>query len=768
MSTTDENKHTDCGSSVLEIIGDLLDNPIIDHIKGKGGLFNDRCEDNTYDFIVVGTGPGGSVVANRLSENGKYSVLILEAGRDDARLPEKLPVPSTANVPQPGDFHWGVYERGPANFFPLQLSRGFTSWEFWTKNRDDLRSRSVTYARMSSWGGSTMHNATVSIRNGPWNWDKWAGLGLPDWSFNNILPLYKLVENRSQRNAAGTPYYNPAIPEPQLGSFSPEFYGLNGYVPLFHAPAAPVLGILNTAVTNALNTSGPNTFGSGGFSYPLTVDLDYPPTAAQGGTSLNNITVTDQTGSIIPPNQQNYVPFAAYNQPLYGDAGFVIPPEFQRLNTPIPVTPLTLPSFPQLSGLNALQRVGAVNTYLYPTVTRKNVTIKSEVLVTKVLLDGKGNNLTAVGVEYLKGWNIYQTGRNNDIERAGFGGTAGDARANAIKSKQKGVKRVYARKEVILCGGSFNTPQILMLSGIGDRTELKNVGVKVRKHLPGVGKHLIDNQELFYLWQTSNPRPGGIAVLSAKSTPSQPITNFELIFGNSPESQNLEGSDPFVQKNWVGLKHIVGGVGSPFARNDFNNLYNSGEYLSNPPTTYTPFYSNPTFRMGGLVELEEDNRSEGFVRLVSKDPTVPPFIVGNYLGHPQDEQDFVDVFMNNVFPILLQFATQGYFQQLLDPSPSDILKDGRTNLTSLNDIDQTKLRAWLNRRVGGHHAGGTCKMGVKSDPLAVVDQKGRVFGVKGLRVSDMSIVPLSIRWPNITMYVISEKIARDILLQHHK
>jgi choline dehydrogenase-like flavoprotein len=601
-----------------------------------------------------------------------------------------------------------------------------------------------------------------------------------------------------------------------------------------------------------------------------------------GGTSLNNTTANDQTGSLIPPNQSNYVPFSQYNLPLYGDSGFVIPPEFQRLNTPTPVTPVTLPGFPQLSGLNAVQRATAASTYLYPALAKSegrvtdltkdninttlnhitsqdlatikstltnssrkvpnNLHILSEVLVTNLILDKGGKKRRAIGVQYLEGYNIYQAGRNNHIERAGFGGTSGDARANAILSELKGTKQVYARKEVILCGGFINTPQILLLSGIGDKSELRQAGIKSKHHLPGVGKNIVDNQEVFIFWQIQNNRPGNVA-LSAKSKPSVPATNFELVFGGASDTQMLETADPFVQKNWAGLKNL-GAVDVVFGRNDFNNLLNAGESISNPPTTYQPFYSNPTKRLGMTVELEEDNRSRGFLRLVSKDPTVPPFIVSNFLTNPQDEQDFVDVFMNNVFPILLALGNgtngtvatatatvvagvitnltltnggtgytvpplvffagatgttpttpaiatatisggsvtgltlvnggsgftgpvivtlgAGYFQQLLDPSPADILKNGSTNLTSINDVDITKLRTWLQNRVGAHHGGGSCKMGLKTDPTAVVNQKGQVYGIKGLRVCDMSVVPISIRWPNINLYVIAEKFAQDI------
>ena len=82
------------------------------------------------------------------------------------------------------------------------------------------------------------------------------------------------------------------------------------------------------------------------------------------------------------------------------------------------------------------------------------------------------------------------------------------------------------------------------------------------------------------------------------------------------------------------------------------------------------------------------------------------------------------------------------------------------------DVDQGRLQAFLKQGVGGHHSGGTCKMGAPSDPLAVVDQQGRVYGVKNLRVCDNSIIPITTHWPNITLYPIAEKIAKNILRSH--
>jgi len=119
------------------------------------------------------------------------------------------------------------------------------------------------------------------------------------------------------------------------------------------------------------------------------------------------------------------------------------------------------------------------------------------VLVTNCLISNK----KAVGVEYLEGWNIYQAGRNPNTEQGGYGGTVGDARFNGVSAKQAGKKRVFARKAVVLSAGVYNTPQILMLSGIGDTNDLQTVGIQSVHHLPGVGKHLLDDQELFIFWR---------------------------------------------------------------------------------------------------------------------------------------------------------------------------------------------------------------------------------------------------------------------------
>jgi hypothetical protein len=278
---------------------------------------------------------------------------------------------------------------------------------------------------------------------------------LNEWSFDNIKEYYKLSENRSQVNSNNQPYFDPSITPGNLGGFSPEYYGLNGYIPLLFKKsplALDFLNAVNTAVTNTVNQ--PN----GPFDYPLNIDLDYPPNASLGGTSIYNISATDQFGSLIPPNENYYVPFPVYNHPLYNDNGFTVPPEFEeKLNNPIPVVNPegidTLPYYSPLSGLTPIQRVSAANSYLYPALDRNNLTVFSEALVSKIIFEDS-SNLKAIGVEYLEGWNIYQTGRNPDVGTGGFGGTPGDAKYNAHFAKQN-VKKVYANNKISNIIGIF-------------------------------------------------------------------------------------------------------------------------------------------------------------------------------------------------------------------------------------------------------------------------------------------------------------------------
>lgn len=834
-------------------------NRILNQVIQINNTVNPSCSipDETYDFVIVGAGNTGCVLANRLSEDGQYSVCILDAGRDDARLPDLLPEPSTAPVPQPGDFHWGKYVRGQSTIFSgvpgvsyyatMLWNRGFGAFCFYQKNENRPNGvTSTSYARHAGWGGCTSHNFCLDVRNAPYNWDEWVNLGLTDWDAStpssNLIQYYKKKENRSQ-SLFGTTVnlYNPALPPGSFSGFDPDWYGFDGKVPMGRF----FPGDFTSALVDILNT----TLSS--FGYPSTiVDLDYPPTASNGGVSEMNQTmnwqVLDPTltrpGTAPAPGDfSNNIPFADYNFPLYGDDGFRAPSEFQALNIPA-LNP---------GDLATMQRASAANTYLYEAENRDNLTIKSEVLVTNLIMDGT----EAKGVEYYKGWNIYQTGRNPNTLVAGYGGTVADAKLNGIEAKKcKG--KVYANKAVVLCAGAYNTPQILMLSGIGNKFDLEPLGIKSVYHLPGVGQHLIDNQEFFIGFQLPEGTPNveSVPIISAFVNPTDSVNGippyFDLFFVPNVISENNE-SEPTIQKGWNGLKN-TSAIGNTFVRNTVSNiLLDTKNPTSNPgPITITsagaptptglgswavtftipastlsqggytvsgndnpnyngkftslvpannipgqtsitllypsdpgiygggvttikgdpafiPIMTNPSRSLTLVVEQEDKNLTEGYVKLQSADPTVPPLIVFNYLSNPQDLDVWKKVMMNTVFPLLeaLQSTTPVYMENLILPSPNDILYDGTDPLApfATSNVDPAKLETYLLNHVGGHHAGGTCKMGTVDDPNAVVDQQGKVFGIENVYVADMSVVPVSIRWPNGTCYIIGEKISDDIL-----
>lgn len=801
-----------------------------------------------YDYVIVGAGNVGCVMANRLSENGKYSVCVLESGRDDARLPlseQRLPEKSPAPVPQPFQYNWQQYIRGGPLLYGQLNNRGFCEQQFFEQYTTDPQSHIINYSRASTWGGCTSHNIGASTRQSPFNWDEWVALGLNEWNAENMIQWYKKAQNRSQ--IAGPdfggpyPYYSPSIPVGIMGNFDSNTDGYNGKVATLWSDAIPAnptfAAALQTAVLdlpfNYFNPNAPSLIG------PNLMDIGTQDRSifAQGGLGATELTVYDQQGQITLPDTNNQVTVAELNKKLYGDSGFVYPQELAPYG---------------MVGLAPFERVSAANTYLYAALNRSNLTVKSEVLASKILLKkSKNHGLKAVGIEYLEGWNIYQTGRNPNVLMCGYGGTAGDARANAMEAKKQGYKRVYARKEVILSAGVFGTPQLMMLSGLGPVKDLEAIGIRCLKNIPGVGQNLQDNVELFMTFQLGEEAPNGFAsfTLLAKSTLDRPYPDFEVIVGTGAQASIMETADSTVQYGWQRLRANDGtgtvvlfngnnsndklidfsptsGVGNGpngpqkmyeagtasqsgktvtgsdtnfasilapgtplpatvtntyilFANgeletvqtieSDTSLVVNASQTLSDQPYTlyygigFVPTYYNPSTLFTILIEKETGASAKGTVKLQSKDPTVPPVIVYNANGDTQDVQDLYNVMYNNVLPILLSLQNSNpelnFFGNLVDPMPTDILKVGNTTFTSMDQIDPDRLMNWITSRAGGHHAAATMKMGLASDPLAVCDPHGRVYGIEHLRVADISVCPIAIRWPNFNLYAIGEQLA---------
>lgn len=721
-----------------------------------------------YDYIIVGAGNVGCVMANRLSESGKYSVCLLESGRDDARIPiseQNLPLKSDAPVPQPEDYDWQQYIRGTFITKAPLLSRGFTDFWFYQKDTPDHNSRSITYDRCSSWGGCTSHNFGVGTRQSPFNWDEWVKLGLTEWSTEKMIHWYKLSQNRSQLNSSDQPYYSESIPVGKMGNFNPKTDGLNGMVPTLWIDPSNIEPNFTHSLKQAVYNLNLN-----GFDYPNPfdglVDLGTQDRylSSRGGLGVDDLTVTDQNGKIIFPNKKKYIPAPKYCQKLYHDDGFFYPNELNSFG---------------LFGLAPYQRVSSATSYLYSIENRPNLKIKSEVLVTKLIFEEHSLDPKVVGVEYMKGWNIYQTGRNPNPLTSGFGGTPGDAKFNAVEAK-KNIRRIYARKRVILSAGVFNTPQIMLLSGLGPKKDLEKLGIQCVKNIPGVGKNLVDNTEIFITWQTNPnakvPNASSLFTLATKSVPEKKFPDFDVVISlnNGPTlvGQVIESMDYTIQNGWMGLR-TPGATDNLFVRNSPSSLlldFSLGKTLNGErgPVGFYPKYFDSTHSCGALIEKEVFNSTIGYVKLQSTDPTVPPKIVRNANNDHNDVQDMFNVFYNTLLPIMLSLhdpndPKKDFFYGLIDPMPSDILKPGLTQFTSMENIDKDRLMNYIMNRIAGHHAGGTCKMGVSKDSMAVVDQHGHVYGVNNLSIADISIIPGAIRWPGFNLYAIGERLANFIL-----
>jgi len=342
--------------------------------------------------------------------------------------------------------------------------------------------------------------------------------------------------------------------------------------------------------------------------------------------------------------------------------------------------------------------------------------IELDALATRVLLDDAG---TARGVAYRKGRRLY--------------------RAHAQASADPGEAReVQATREVIVCGGAFNTPQLLMLSGVGPAAHLREHGIAVRVELAGVGGNLQDRYEVALthrmrrpwrvldgatfargdaLWRRWNESRAGMyasngaaLALIARSTSERPEP--DLFF--MALLARFEGYRP-------GFSKLIGGP---------------GEFLT-----------------WAILKAHTENRA-GTVRLRSPDPRDPPLVNFHYFEEGSDgaADDLAAVVAGIRFvrSLTAPLIASGLIAEELAPGPA---VDSDAALA-----DYVRDTAW------GHHAAGSCAIGATGDADAVLDSAFRVRGTQGLRVVDASVFP---RIPGFfiagAVYIAAEKAADAIL-----
>ncbi len=354
-----------------------------------------------------------------------------------------------------------------------------------------------------------------------------------------------------------------------------------------------------------------------------------------------------------------------------------------------------------------------------------NLTTRFNTFVTKVVIeDGK-----AVGVECVEGERLYQAAPVSDL---------GGNRPSPGTPYQ-----VRASREVILAGGTFNTPQLLMLSGIGPKADLDALGIPVLLDRPAVGGFLQDRYEVAVISQS----PADFSILE------------DLTFKQPPADPKLLQWE----QTHDGIYATNGAIVS-IIRKSSPDKVDPDLFIFGLPASfkgYYPFYADALEsthnQFTWAILKAHTNNKGGHVGLASKDPLARPTINFHYFEEGTDASgdDLAGVvegvkFVRG-FARKLNLACRLLTRKAVQPGP---------------DInDDAQVAQWVKDEAWGHHACGTCRMGPSGDlQQAVLDTRFRVQGVDGLRVVDASVFP-SIPGMFIvsSIYMIAEKASEDIL-----
>lgn len=530
---------------------------------------------SSYDYIVVGAGSAGCVLANRLSADGRHSVLLLEAGKKDK--------PLSVHVP---------------GMLGQQIASDKNNWFYWTEPQKHMKNRKLFWPRGKLLGGSSSINGLLYVRGHARDYDEWAQMGCTGWSFEEVLPYFKKSEDFA---GGGTDHHGTGGP--------------------MHVSERSSDNPINDAFIASTKEAG----------YPETDDFN-------------------------GPNQEGV---GAYQQTIKDG-----------------------------------RRWSTATAYLKPILDRKNLTILTEALTHKVVMDG--------------------------------------TQATGVVIKHKGtVQTIKAQKEVILCGGAINSPQLLMLSGIGDSAELRQHGIPVVKDLTGVGKNMQDHLDTTVTAYCDQP-------ITFKKWANPLLAIGELIKWGlkkpgvlsdciTPTGAFLK-SDPALERPDIQLHLLLGVAPEPHG------------------------FALPVHHGIGIHSCVLRPRSTGRIGLHSSNPEDAALIDPNYLADPFD-LEIARAGVKMSAEIMRQAAFKDYISKFEAPwDRLDQLSDD-----AIDDIIRDKAETI-------YHPVGTCAMGPADQQMSVVDPQLNVIGTKGLKVADASVMPRLIGGnTNAPTIMIAEKCADMIL-----
>jgi choline dehydrogenase len=305
-----------------------------------------------------------------------------------------------------------------------------------------------------------------------------------------------------------------------------------------------------------------------------------------------------------------------------------------------------------------------------------------------------------------------------------------NGKATGVEYQQKGKTLVAtASNEIIISGGTFNSPQILMLSGIGPEDELKRHGIDVEIALPGVGQNLQDHPIIYPKYQSFNA--------------DSPIKYQRLDRKARVAAQWLfNRSGPGATNYMEAVALIRSDDSVPYPDIEFQFCPLIIDHAAGGALKGVHGWSNSC----GPVTVE----GTGWVKLRSGDPVAPPRILCNFMATDHDIS-----LMHRAFELNREVMSQPAFKPFL----KDEIEPG-FSVSSKADIQDYLLE----HVAGDYHAVGTCKIGADDDPMAVVDSELRVRGIEGLRVADASVMPVIVNAnTNAACIMIGER-AADLVL----
>ncbi len=718
------------------------------------------------DYIVVGSGAGGSPLSARLARAG-MRVLVLEAGVDSGA---PLVQPNTGQKERRKEENEhliyscpGLHAASTEPDLHDAPDQACTNWNFWvrhypnqaiqkldTKARNDPHNpgeKAVLYPRASALGGCTTHHAMISVYGEDYDWQKIADLtGDNSWAPARMRTLYKRIERARTGVRLGwlLGYWDGLLQMLNPGRDASAQRGAKGWLDV--QLSDPKLAMGDTALFNVVAKTIFDVEDLDGVR-----SLWRDAKRLIGGRLFRDLDLNDLDKMRTHPEGVALVPLAVSRGGVRrGPREWLLETRRQLRDERDKV-----PDGDEFAG---------------------EIRIATNVFVRRVVFqaDETGQPPRAIGVEFSVGRHLYDPGKQ----------------MNSDPQKQY----CYARREILLCGGAFNTPQLLMLSGVGDKNYLRTIGVegvvgidgKVNADLfvdlPGVGKNLLDRYEISVVSEMAkNFSMLDTVKFEPSATDDAPLNNWKaeqtlkprtgLYTTNGAALAILKRSDPAGSKP-ANLPPDLLLLGFPAV---FRGYYPgwSKELLTKPGDA-----SGQTRRnLWSWTILKAYSKNRGEVRLRSNNPFDSPAIDFCYFGQrngPEHESD-LNLQEDDDFAAL-EFGIQ--YVRRLNEAAAKLMKGGDAAAAeilpgSAKTCGSSSLADWIVRETWGHHASGTCRIG--SDPWqanvsdlkdkeAVLDSHFRVHGVRCLRVVDASVFPtIPGYFITVPIYLVSEKAADTIL-----